>query len=151
MEINFEAFLYGNKITDLVPVNANKASESLSIFENGSKVIVSVKSYYRRRELSQNDIFHALCNQISKLSAESFNKVKRRMKEEFGIWVPVTDRMGNIKYDQKGNIIYKTKNTTDYDTNEMAELIHKVSAFSSDFLNNRVPEINFFKKVNIEL
>lgn len=151
MEINFEAFLYGNKINDLVPVNSNKASESLSIFENGSKVIVSVKSYYRRRELSQNDIFHALCNQISKSSAESFNKVKRRMKEEFGIWVPVKDRIGNIKYDQKGNIIYKTKNTTDYDTNEMAELIHKVSAFSSNFLNNRVPEINFFKKVNIEL
>lgn len=151
MEINFEAFLYGNKITDLVPVNSNKASESLSIFDKGSKVIVSVKSHYRRRELSQNDIFHAFCNQISKSSGESFNRVKRIMKEEFGLWVPCTDRVGNIQYDQKGNMIYKTKNTTDYDTNEMAEFIHKVSAFSSAFLNNKVPEINFFKKVNIEL
>lgn len=151
MEITFEAFIYGGKVTEIVPVNAKISSERLSLFDKGSKVIVSVKSYYRKRELSQNDIFHALCGQISKHSGLSFNVVKRRMKEEFGIWEPRVDRRGEVVYDNKGNIIYRTKDTTEYNTNEMAELIHKVAAFSSSFLNNKLPEIEFFKKVNIEL
>lgn len=145
------AFIYGDNFNDLSPLSKQESKRALSDFDKGSKVFVSIRPYRRERTLSQNDIFHAICGSISEHSGHTPREVKKRMKEEFGIWVPRTDRSGRLIYDEKGRLIYKPKNTSDYDTMEMAELIDKVSAFSSEFLNNKQPEINFFKQINIEL
>lgn len=150
MEVTLVGFMYGSDVRDIVPLNAQKMKDCLSLFEKGSKVVITVKTYQRKRELSQNDALHAMFMQISKHSGESFNRVKRIMKEEYGLWVPRLDRNGNIA-EIKGNIQYVTKNTTDYTVEEMSEFLEKVKAFSENFLNNKLPEIDFFRKYNFEI
>ena len=110
-------------------------AEHCSTLLSDGPIFIKVSRYTHPRTLSQNDLFHGLCRDISEYwnlhneTQTSPDAIKRDLKLRFGVIIseysPVTDARGA-----------RFKSTRDYTKSEMSDLITNTLAWAAE---RRIP------------
>lgn len=144
-------FVNGKSLKDVVPVRASDLEKALSSFAPGSKVVMVLKSYYRTRTLSQNNVFYAYCTYISNETGLSRTEVQNAMRNEYGIKTQKLDRNGNPEFDENGNALFVNKNLSDYNVSEMSEFLDKIHGAMIDDFGISMPPPKSYAEINFEI
>ena len=132
------------------PLSKRNYDFALQAFEDGTKITWTIENYRRERSLGQNNLFHWLVDIIAKEIGEDRHDLKEWFKKEYGVWIEMTDRNGNIIVNEDtGEIAMKPKPTSDYDTLEKSTLIDSVYRFG-DKLGIRLPDPEEARNNNIK-
>lgn len=122
-------FIRGGK---LEPISTRNYDFALQSFEDGTKVTWTIQNYVREKSRGQNNLFHMLCEIIAKDLAWSREDVKLYLKDKYGQYESLTDRNGNEMVDEDtGEILQRMKSLSEYNVEEMTELINGTYEFSA--------------------
>lgn len=144
-------FVNGKELKDVVPVKKSELERALSDFTPGSKVVLVLKSYYRSRELSQNNVFYAYVTHIANETGMSRTEVESRLKNEYGIKTAKLDIRKNEVFDEKGNKVFINKSLSLYDVSEMSEFLDKILGNMRDDWGINLPDHRKYSKINFEI
>lgn len=151
MKRSVVVFVNGDNINDLVPVKKSDVKRALSYFSNGTKCVLTLRSYYRTKTLSQLNVFFAYVAFLQKHTGHSRNEIKNAVLENYGLWTAKLDKNGDVVFDKKGNAIFKPKGLEDYNTKELSELLERFHGGMFDDFGIVVPDPETYSKINLEI
>lgn len=133
------------------PASLTEWNRIMDMFEDGTKLTITVQPYVRKKSLGQNNLFHLLCEIIAKELAWSREDVKLFLKDKYGQYEPLTDRNGEDMVDiDTGEIMQRMRSLSDYSKDEMTELINGVYEFGEKH-NIRLPHPEDAKNFNLPI
>lgn len=110
-----------------------------SVFADGSKVTIEIKSRRRPRSLPQNAYLHMMLQLIAYETGNSLEAVKMALKSMYAK-KPLLDREGEeIRDVESGEVAYTIQDTRDMSTVEAMEFTENVRMFARDFLMMELP------------
>lgn len=151
MKRSLVVFVNGKNLSDIVPVKKSELERALSDFNPGSKVVMVLKSYYRDRDLSQNNVFYAYVTHIANSTGMSRTEVENELKNKYGIKTAKIDIHKNQVYDEKGNSVFINKSLSKYNVAEMSEFLDKIYGGMKDDFSIELPEPKKYAKINFEI
>lgn len=121
----------------------------LSGFGPGTAVVVSVKKWYKKRSLGQNNLFHWYADILADYFGYPLDTMKLLIRLKW-LKVPLLKHDGSEAVDiTTGEVLFDLRSTSDLNTVEMAELCDEIRTWAMDGWGVVLPlpdqntEINF--------
>lgn len=106
--------------------NPTWLSGELSRFEPDTSVVVSIKKYYKKRSLKQNNLFWAYCNILGEHLGYDKDDMKTIIQLKF-LKEAIQDLQGNeMGYPDTGEVLFTLRSTASLNTLEMASLCEQI-------------------------
>lgn len=113
--------------------NEKSFKQDLSDFKDGQRVWIEVSTYYRKRTIEQNGLFHVYCQEIADYTGQDMESVKSTVKLLYAR-KPLLDKDGQEQFNMvTGELLEYVQDTSDMSTVEMALLIDNTIMFAQDF------------------
>lgn len=107
--------------------------EDLKLFKDGQRVYLTLETYYRKRTLEQNNLFHLYCSQIAEDTGQDLEAVKSTVKLLYAR-KPLLDKDGQEQFNvATGELLEYVQDTSSMNTVEMADLTEKTRMFAMEF------------------
>lgn len=116
--------------------------DDLRLFKDQQRVYLIVETYYPKRSLAQNSLFHLWCEEISTESGQDLEDVKSTLKTMFAQY-PLLDKDGEEQFNPStGEKLMFVKDTSAMNKSEMADLMEKTQLFALEFWNMTLVSAN---------
>lgn len=113
--------------------------DAIQRYDVGDRVILKLETFYRKRSLKQNNVFHKYIAVIADHTGHEPSEIKIMVKNTF-LKAPMTDKFGNEVVDSEtGEIVQITRDTSSLTTVEMIDLCDKVREWSGRILGIELP------------
>lgn len=130
MKKSLVAFKNGRKID---PVSMIEWNRIMDLFDDGTKLTVTIENFVRKKSLGQLNLVHKLFAVIANELGYFPHQIKEHIKNEYGVWESLRDRSGNEMTNiDTGEIIMVPKSLADYTVQEMTGLINVVYEFAEE-------------------
>lgn len=147
MKKSLVAFKNGRRID---PVSMIEWNRIMDLFDDGTKLTVTIENFKRKRSLSQNDYMHAIFKMIADETGEDERALKEALKARFGLREAITDRNGEEVCDENAEVLERLKSTAEYTTAELSTFIEKIRMWSQDFLGMHIPDSDSYRNYNLK-
>jgi len=105
----------------------------ISEFKDQSRVWVEFSTYYRKRTVEQNSLFHVYAQCIADDTGQELESVKATLKMLY-CRKPLLDKEGHEQFNiQTGELLEYVEDTSNLSTVEMGKLIDNTVMFAQDF------------------
>lgn len=114
-------------------------SDLKSVFKDGEKLTIEIKTGRKPRSLKQNSVLHWYINEISQETGIDTYDVKELLRHKF-LSEDIIDQNGEIMADmESGEVLRRYKSTAELSTIEFNEFTEKIRLWSNEFLGLQLP------------
>ena len=129
--------------------DAKLMKEDLKAFKEGTRVVISIETYYRKRTVEQNRVLWWYIDEVSTETGMSKDEVKDFFDGKY-LKVEIRDENDEIRCDREtGEVMTRIKSTTELSTIEFNTYTEQIRLYCNDFfgfslpLPNEQPELKF--------